>query len=119
MNHETQDLHVVVVPELNAMTASLVATAINPVVGLGSFLAQMVLRGPLTERTTREFHIDGPWADPHVERVAATARDKPSPEPAPTAPPAEATVPAHPAAVDAPAGPTPASQPTSAKGEPS
>ncbi|MDF1481732.1 YhdP family protein [Extensimonas sp. H3M7-6] len=119
MNHETQDLHVVVVPELNAMTASLVATAINPVVGLGSFLAQMVLRGPLTERTTREFHIDGPWADPHVERVATTARDKPSREPAPTAPPAEATVPAQPAAADTPAAPTPASQPHSAKGEPS
>ncbi len=29
------------------MTASLVATAINPVMGLGSFLAQAVLRGPL------------------------------------------------------------------------
>src|SRR2546429_7236334 len=28
---ETQNLHVVVVPEINAMTASLVATAINPV----------------------------------------------------------------------------------------
>ncbi len=117
MNHETQDLHVVVVPELNAMTASLVATAINPVVGLGSFLAQMVLRGPLTERTTREFHIDGPWADPHVERVATTVRDKPLPEPARTVPAGDA--PAQPAAAGAPAAPTPASQPHSAKGEPS
>jgi uncharacterized protein YhdP len=34
---ETQQLRVVVVPEINAMTASLVATAINPVIGLGSF----------------------------------------------------------------------------------
>ncbi|MBS0294267.1 MAG: TIGR02099 family protein [Proteobacteria bacterium] len=67
--HETQDLHVVVVPEINAMTASLVATAINPVVGLGSFLAQMFLRGPLMQAATQEFRIDGTWADPRVERI--------------------------------------------------
>ncbi|MGV2480704.1 UNVERIFIED_CONTAM: hypothetical protein IGO34_28350, partial [Salmonella enterica subsp. enterica serovar Weltevreden] len=30
IDRETQDLRVVVVPEINAMTASLVATAINP-----------------------------------------------------------------------------------------
>ncbi len=60
---KTQDLRVVVVPEINAMTASLVATAINPVVGLGSFLAQVFLRGPLIEAATQEFRIDGSWAD--------------------------------------------------------
>lgn len=72
--HETQDLHVLVVPELNAMTASLVATAINPVLGLGSFLAQVFLRGPLIEAATREFHISGHWADPQVQRIQRTAR---------------------------------------------
>ena len=44
---ETQDIHAVVVPELNAGTASLIASAINPAVGLGSFLAQFLLRQPL------------------------------------------------------------------------
>jgi len=57
------------VPEINAMTASLVATAINPVVGLGSFLAQMFLRGPLIQAATQEFRIDGTWAEPRVERI--------------------------------------------------
>ena len=66
---ETQDLRVVVVPEINAGTASLVATIINPVVGLGSFLAQLILRRPLIETATQEFYIDGPWADPRVTRV--------------------------------------------------
>ena len=69
IEHETQQLHVVVVPEINAMTASLVATAINPVIGLGSFLAQMFLRGPLIQAATQEFRIDGTWADPRVERI--------------------------------------------------
>lgn len=75
IDHETQDLRVVVVPEINAMTASLVATAINPVIGLGSFLAQVFLRGPLIEAATQEFRIDGTWADPRVVRVARRGRD--------------------------------------------
>ena len=66
---ETQDLKVVVVPEINAGTASLIATVINPAVGLGTFLAQMFLRRPLTEAATQEFHIDGAWADPQITKV--------------------------------------------------
>lgn len=67
--HETQQLRVVVVPELNAGTASLVATVINPVVGIGSFLAQLILRRPLIESATQEFVVDGTWIDPKVTRV--------------------------------------------------
>ena len=77
---ETQDLKVVVVPEINAMTASLAATAINPVVGLGSFLAQMFLRGPLMEAATRTFHVRGTWADPVVEPVSKQVLPPPSPQ---------------------------------------
>ena len=75
IDHETQDLRVVVVPEINAMTASLVATAINPVIGLGSFLAQVFLRGPLIEAATQEFRIDGTWSDPRVVRVPRRGRE--------------------------------------------
>ena len=63
-----------VVPEINALTASLVATAINPVVGLSSFLAQMLLRGPLIAATTKEFRIDGSWTAPQVHVITATSR---------------------------------------------
>lgn len=70
---ETQDLKVVVVPEINAGTASLIATVINPAVGLGSFLAQWLLRRPLTDSATQEFHIDGSWADPQVRKLGAPA----------------------------------------------
>lgn len=66
---ETQDITAVVVPDLNAGTASLVATMINPITGLGTFLAQFLLRQPLQEAATRQFHITGPWNDPQVERV--------------------------------------------------
>jgi uncharacterized protein YhdP len=66
---ETQDLKVLVVPEINAGTASLVATAINPALGLGTFLAQLFLREPLMKAATQEFHIDGTWTDPRVTRL--------------------------------------------------
>ena len=66
---ETQDIRVVVVPEINAGTASLIAAAINPAIGLGTFLAQFVLRKPLMEAATQEFHIDGSWIDPRIRRV--------------------------------------------------
>jgi len=65
---ETQDIRVVVVPEINAGTASLIAAAINPAIGLGSFLAQFVLRRPLMEAATQEFHIDGSWLEPRIRR---------------------------------------------------
>ena len=71
---ETQDLKVVVVPEINAGTASLIATAINPVIGLGTFLAQMFLRRPLMEAATQEFHIDGTWTDPKITKIDRKAR---------------------------------------------
>ena len=66
---ETQDLKVVVIPEINAGTASLIATVINPAIGLGTFLAQYFLRRPLMEAATQEFHIDGSWADPKITKV--------------------------------------------------
>ena len=70
---ETQDIKVVVVPEINAGTASLIATVINPAIGLGTFLAQMFLKRPLTEAATQEFHVDGSWADPKITRVQRKA----------------------------------------------
>ncbi len=74
---EQQDLKVVVVPEINAGTASLIATAINPAIGLGSFLAQFLLRQPLQSAGTQEFHISGSWADPQVAKVDRTPPAKP------------------------------------------
>ena len=78
---ETQNLHVFVVPEINAGTASLAYAAINPVVGLGTFLAQMLLRKQVSEAATREFWVTGPWADPQVGKGSGP-KPEGSPEPA-------------------------------------
>jgi uncharacterized protein YhdP len=66
---ETQNIKVVVVPEINAGTASVVATYINPVVGLSTFLAQLILRRPLIEAATYELLVDGTWVEPRVTKV--------------------------------------------------
>jgi uncharacterized protein (TIGR02099 family) len=69
IERESQDLRVIVVPEINAGTAALAYAVINPAIGLGAFLAQALLKKPLTQAGTREFHVSGPWADPKVDRV--------------------------------------------------
>jgi uncharacterized protein YhdP len=95
--HETQDLHVVVVPEINAGTASLAYAAINPAVGLGTFLAQLFLRKPLMQAGTREFQVKGSWSDPQVERMERPAgKPLPSLEPSPPPPAAAAAASAPP-----------------------
>ena len=69
LERETQDLRIIVIPEINAGTASLAFAIVNPALGLGTFLAQYFLRKPLMAASTREFRVSGPWDDPKVERV--------------------------------------------------
>ena len=112
---ETQDLRVVVVPEINAGTASLAYAAINPAIGLGTFLAQALLRGPLVAAGTREFQVSGSWDDPKVERIerqpagaAAAASAAPNgPTPLGAQPSFGTTLPTPPASVSAPSASTP------------
>ena len=66
---ETQGIRVVVVPEINAGSASLLTAAVNPVMGLSSFLAQLVLRKPLIDANTKELYIDGSWLEPRITEV--------------------------------------------------
>lgn len=82
---ESQNLHVVVIPEINAGAASVAyALAVNPVIGLGTFLAQLFLREPLARAFTFEYQITGPWKDPAVTKLetksgTAPAGAKPTP----------------------------------------
>jgi len=76
---ETQDIKAVIIPEINAGTASLVYSAINPVIGLSTFLAQYFLRRPLTKANTQELHITGTWKDPKVEKVEMSETNKANP----------------------------------------
>jgi uncharacterized protein (TIGR02099 family) len=66
---ESQNLHVLVLPEINAGSASVVyAFLANPAIGLGTFIAQWVLRHPLSKIFSYEYDVTGSWADPQVKR---------------------------------------------------
>ncbi len=73
---ETQAIKVVVIPEFNAAGAALVYTAVNPVVGIYSLLAQWLLLKPLVQANTHEFFIDGTWVEPRVTKVERNAGSK-------------------------------------------
>ena len=47
-------------PRSTPARASLADAVINPAIGLGTFLAQWLLREPLIAADTREFHVTGP-----------------------------------------------------------
>lgn len=83
---ETADVKVVVIPEINAGTGSLIAGVINPAIGISTFLAQLLLRRPLGEAATREYRIEGSWADPKITEVPHKAPDEGKPEAPASAP---------------------------------
>ncbi len=69
--NESTNLHVVVIPEFNLGTGPLVyALAVNPVVGLGSFLAQLFLRAPIMKALTYEMQVTGPWKSPVITKLS-------------------------------------------------
>ncbi len=69
LKNETQNLHVLVLPEIDARSASLVyALMANPAVGLGTFLAQVLLRDPLSKAFSYEYDVSGSWTEPQVKR---------------------------------------------------
>ena len=67
---ETQNLHVAIIPEINAGGASVIyGLAVNPVIGVGTFLAQLFLREPLAKAFTFEYRVGGPWKEPVVTKI--------------------------------------------------
>jgi uncharacterized protein YhdP len=72
---ETQDLRVLVLPEVNAGLASLgYAALVNPAVGLGAFIAQYILRNPVRDLLSYEYRVTGGWTDPVVDSVKREIR---------------------------------------------
>jgi uncharacterized protein (TIGR02099 family) len=76
LGRETQNLHVLVLPEIDAGSASIAYGLLaNPAIGLGAFLAQMLLRDPLAKVFSFDYDVTGTWADPQVKRRVKPAAD--------------------------------------------
>ena len=67
---ESTNLRVVVIPQVNLGTAPLVyALAVNPVIGLGSYLAQLFLSAPMMRALTYQMQVTGPWKAPVITKI--------------------------------------------------
>ena len=75
---EQQHLFVTVIPHLNAGSVSIAAAVVNPLLGLGSLVAQLALAEPISRSLTRYYEVNGAWAKPHVERVKSNRGNMPT-----------------------------------------
>nr|WP_242702689.1 YhdP family protein [Achromobacter sp. SD115] len=84
---ERWDMKAVVIPNLDASGAAMVtALAVNPLIGLGAFVTQWLLKQPLARAMTMEYAVTGSWDDPKIEPIDASGKPtgaKHTPRPAP------------------------------------
>lgn len=66
---ETQDLRVNVTPTLNAGSAVIAATIVNPLFGVGALVANLALSQSISRAFATRYAITGSWSHPHVERL--------------------------------------------------
>ncbi|ARP91212.1 TIGR02099 family protein [Bordetella genomosp. 9] len=72
---ETWDLKAVVIPNLDASGAAvLTALAVNPLLGLGAFVTQWLLKQPLAKAMTMQYAVTGTWSDPKITPIEAPLR---------------------------------------------
>ncbi len=76
--NESTNLRVVVIPQVNLGTAPLVyALAVNPVIGLGSYLAQLFLSAPVMKALTYQMQVTGPWKAPVITKIESPKEPPP------------------------------------------
>lgn len=80
LRHETQDLRVVVRPELTGIAAVGAAALVNPVAGAAALVANTVLQKPLNRLFSYRYHVTGTWSDPQVDKAGQS--EEPRSEPA-------------------------------------
>ncbi|MGB6241786.1 MAG: YhdP family protein [Castellaniella sp.] len=73
------DLQAVIVPNLDVSGAALAAgIAINPLIGLGAFVTQWLLKTPLAKAMTVRYQVKGTWDEPKITEIpvdTATAHE--------------------------------------------
>nr|WP_261378867.1 YhdP family protein [Cupriavidus gilardii] len=73
---ETQDLHVALVPRINATSASVAAAFVNPALGIGTLAAQLLFADEFSKAFTQHYRVTGSWADPQIAKVGDNGQDR-------------------------------------------
>lgn len=87
---ETQNLKVVVLPDLSGGMVSAIGVitgVINPIGALVSFLAQRVLKDPISKAFSFEYAVTGSWSDPKIARIQTLPQPQTGEAAGPAAPP--------------------------------
>ncbi|WJJ93393.1 YhdP family protein [Neopusillimonas aromaticivorans] len=71
---ETLGLTATVAPNLDMSGAALAGMVINPIVGVGAFLTQWLLKAPLSRAMTLSYQVTGKLDDPKLTEVAAQTK---------------------------------------------
>ena len=75
---ERWNLKAVVIPNLDASGAAVVtALAVNPLIGLGAFVTQWLLKHPLASAMTMEYAVTGTWDDPKIDPLDGSGKPVP------------------------------------------
>ena len=77
LRHETQDLRVVVRPEVGSLAAVGAAALVNPAVGAAALVANTVLQKPLNRLFSYRYHVTGTWSEPQVNKAGPSAASQP------------------------------------------
>ena len=77
LEHETANLHVLVLPEISAGAASLGVALVNPAIGLATFVAQYLFKDPIARALTLEYNVTGPWVKPNVTKIDRAGNETP------------------------------------------
>ncbi len=72
LNHETQNLRVRILPAVGN-SVSLLGFAAGPVVGVGTFIANKILREPLDKLASYNYNVTGTWINPNVTKIGQPA----------------------------------------------
>lgn len=81
---ERWNLKAVVIPNLDASGAAVVtALAVNPLIGLGAFVTQWLLKHPLASAMTMEYAVTGTWDDPKIDPLDGSGKPVPKQTPRP------------------------------------
>ncbi len=69
LDRETQDLKIIVKPQLGGSVSVASSLLGGPVVGLATWVVGRVLQDPLDQLASYEYNITGSWANPVVKKV--------------------------------------------------
>ena len=80
LNSLTQNYTVTVLPDISLGSAALALTVANPILGVGSFLAQWALQAPLSQLFSVQYEITGTIDEPVITKIesAKTSQSLPS-----------------------------------------